>query len=82
MTGLGERIVALELLVAAQAVELRGSGPLGRGTRRVFEAVRERARSSATAIRCRKVSTDWSSSSTQAGSRRSDRRASWPPRAV
>jgi len=43
MTGLGERIVALELLVAAQAVELRGSGPLGRGTRRVFEAVRERA---------------------------------------
>ena len=37
MTGLGERIVAIELLVAAQAVELRGSGPLGRGTRRVFE---------------------------------------------
>jgi len=42
MAGLGERIVAIELLVAAQAVELRGSGPLGRGTRRVFEAVRER----------------------------------------
>jgi histidine ammonia-lyase len=42
MTGLGERIVAIELLVAAQAVELRGSGPLGRGTRRVFESVRER----------------------------------------
>ena len=42
MVGLGERIVAIELLVAAQAVELRGSGPLGRGTRRVFELVRER----------------------------------------
>ena len=42
MAGLGERIVAIELLLAAQAVELRGSGPLGRGTRRVFEAVRER----------------------------------------
>jgi histidine ammonia-lyase len=42
MAGLGERIVAIELLVAAQAAELRGSGPLGRGTRRVFEAVRER----------------------------------------
>ena len=41
MTGLGERILAIELLVAAQAVELRGSGPLGRGTRRVFEEVRE-----------------------------------------
>ncbi len=42
MADLGERIVAIELLLAAQAVELRGSGPLGRGTRRVFEAVRER----------------------------------------
>ena len=41
MTALGEHVVAIELLVAAQAVELRGSGPLGRGTRRVFEAVRE-----------------------------------------
>jgi histidine ammonia-lyase len=41
MAGLGEHVVAIELLVAAQAVELRGSGPLGRGTRRVFEAVRE-----------------------------------------
>ncbi len=42
MTGLGERVVAIELLVAAQAVELRGGGPLGRGTRRVLEMVRER----------------------------------------
>ena len=42
MVGLGERVLAIELLVAAQAVELRGSGPLGRGTRQVFELVRER----------------------------------------
>ena len=42
MTRLGERVVAVELLVSAQAVELRGWGPLGRGTRRVFEMVRER----------------------------------------
>ncbi len=42
MVGLGERVVAVELLVAAEAVELRGSGPLGRGTRQVFELVRER----------------------------------------
>ncbi len=42
MAGLGERVVAIELLVAAQAVELRGNGPLGRGTQHVFEAVRER----------------------------------------
>jgi histidine ammonia-lyase len=41
MVELGERIVAIELVVAAQAVELRGSG-LGEGTRRVFELVRER----------------------------------------
>jgi len=40
MADLGQRIVALELVVAAQAVELRGSSPLGRGTGRVFDAVR------------------------------------------
>ena len=39
---LGERIVAIGLLVAAQAVELRGSTPLGRGTVRLCELVRER----------------------------------------
>jgi histidine ammonia-lyase len=41
MVELGERIVAIELVVAAQAVELRGVR-LGEGTRRVFELVRER----------------------------------------
>jgi histidine ammonia-lyase len=39
---LGERVVAIGLLVAAQAVELRGSTPLGSGTSRLFELVRER----------------------------------------
>lgn len=42
MTSLGERIVAIELLVAAQAIDLRGSR-LGEGTRRAYELVRERA---------------------------------------
>jgi histidine ammonia-lyase len=41
MVELGERIVAIELVVAAQAVELRGA-KLGEGTRRVFDLVRER----------------------------------------
>jgi histidine ammonia-lyase len=41
MVELGERIVAIELVVAAQGVELRGTG-LGGGTRRVFELVRSR----------------------------------------
>ncbi len=41
MVGLGERIVAMELLVAAQAEELRGREPLGRGTRRLLGLVRE-----------------------------------------
>jgi histidine ammonia-lyase len=38
---LGERIAAVELVVAAQAVELRGEGPLGAGTTRALELVRE-----------------------------------------
>jgi histidine ammonia-lyase len=42
MVALGERIVALELVVAAQAVELRPGHRLGAGTRRAFERVRER----------------------------------------
>jgi len=42
MVGLGERVAAVELFVAAQAVELRGRGPLGRGTGRLLELVRER----------------------------------------
>jgi histidine ammonia-lyase len=41
MTSLGERIVAIELLVAAQAVELRGNR-LGAETRRAYQLVRDR----------------------------------------
>ncbi len=42
MVGLGARTVAIELLVAAQAIDLRGCRPLGRGTSRVHELVRQR----------------------------------------
>ena len=42
MVDLGERIVTIELVVAAQAVELRQPPRLGAGTRRVLERVRER----------------------------------------
>jgi histidine ammonia-lyase len=35
-----QHVVAIELLVAAQAVDLDSSGKLGRGTRAVYEAVR------------------------------------------
>ena len=42
MVELGERIVAIELVVAAQAVDLRGPPSLGVGTLRVFEHVRKR----------------------------------------
>jgi len=41
MVGLGERLLAVELLVAAQAVELRGRRPLGRGTGRLLALTRE-----------------------------------------
>jgi len=41
MVELGERIVAIELVVAAQAVELRDPPVLGAGTRRAFELVRK-----------------------------------------
>jgi histidine ammonia-lyase len=41
MVGLGERVVAVALVVACQAVDLRGA-TLGAGTRRVYERVRER----------------------------------------
>ena len=37
---LGRRIVAIELVVAAQAVDLRGIGPLGRGTTEAHAFVR------------------------------------------
>jgi histidine ammonia-lyase len=42
MVALGERIVTIELVVAAQAVELREPPALGTGTRRALELVRER----------------------------------------
>jgi histidine ammonia-lyase len=42
MVELGERIVAIELVVAAQAVELRDPPALGAGTREIVELVRER----------------------------------------
>jgi histidine ammonia-lyase len=38
---LGETLVALELLVAAQAVDVRGSRPLGRGTGATLRRLRE-----------------------------------------
>lgn len=41
MIRLGELIVAIELLVAAQAVELRAKMPAGRGTREITRLVRE-----------------------------------------
>jgi len=42
MVGLGERVIAIELLVAAQAAELLGPVPLGQGTRRLIQRLRER----------------------------------------
>jgi histidine ammonia-lyase len=41
MIELGRRIAAVELTVGAQAVELRGSGPLGTGTSAALGAVRQ-----------------------------------------
>jgi histidine ammonia-lyase len=43
MVSLGSRTVAIELLVAAQAIDLRGCSPLGEGTARAHALVRERA---------------------------------------
>lgn len=42
MVSLGERVVAIELVVAAQAAELRGVSPLGQGTSRLVQRLRER----------------------------------------
>jgi histidine ammonia-lyase len=39
---LGELIVAMELLTATQAVDMRGASPLGRTTREVYKLVRDR----------------------------------------
>ncbi len=36
----GEAIVAIQLIAAAQAVDLRGVSPLGRGTTRAYDALR------------------------------------------
>jgi histidine ammonia-lyase len=41
MVSLGERLLAIELVVAAQAVDLRGRLPLGAGTRAAYQRVRE-----------------------------------------
>ena len=42
MVDLGARVVAIELTIAAQAVDLRGRPRLGAGTGRAYELVRER----------------------------------------
>jgi histidine ammonia-lyase len=42
MVDLGARVAAIELVVAAQAVDLRGRRQLGSGTGRVYALVRER----------------------------------------
>src|SRR5581483_8202841 len=42
MVELGERLVAIELVVAAQAIDLRGRPQLGRATARAYDAVRAR----------------------------------------
>ena len=41
MVALGERIVATELVIAAQAIDLRGVPRLGGGTQRLYDLVRE-----------------------------------------
>jgi histidine ammonia-lyase len=42
MVALGERAVAIELVLAAQAADLRGARPLGRGTAAAYDHVRSR----------------------------------------
>lgn len=42
MVELGEGVVAIELVVAAQAVDVRGASPLGRGTGAAYERIRGR----------------------------------------
>ena len=44
MVSLGQRAAAIELVVAAQAVELRGVKPLGSGTAEALAAIRQRVR--------------------------------------
>ncbi len=42
MVDLGEGVIAIESLVAAQAIDLRGRGPLGSGTAAAHRLIRER----------------------------------------
>lgn len=42
MVGLGARVVAVELTIAAQAIDLRAQTSLGTGTRHAYELVRGR----------------------------------------
>ena len=42
MVDLGEGVIAIESLVAVQAIDLRGSGPLGRGTAAAHDLIRAR----------------------------------------
>ena len=44
MVRLSEAVVAIELVIACQAIDLRGSEPLGAGTRRAYEATRKLVR--------------------------------------
>jgi histidine ammonia-lyase len=37
---LGERLVAIELVIACQALDLRGPGRLGAGTKKAYDRVR------------------------------------------
>src|SRR5207302_10334700 len=41
MVALGERVIGIELLVAAQAGEVRGTAPLGQGTKPLVERRRQ-----------------------------------------
>jgi len=41
MVALGDRVVAIELVLASQAVDLRGDFPLGEGTTAAYASVRE-----------------------------------------
>jgi histidine ammonia-lyase len=42
MVALGERLVAIELVLAAQAIDLHGARPLGRGSTAAYDLVRAR----------------------------------------
>jgi histidine ammonia-lyase len=48
MVGLGARVAAVELTIAAQAIDLRRPAALGAGTRRAYDLVRERVPFTAT----------------------------------